>query len=84
MSLSATAGTMGAQMAYHYREPGFTPIEVGVFYARSLHYYSSKVKLKRYNPTTGSCVIAYDSGSVVYLSDTDLSHWHRIGEGDQL
>lgn len=71
-------------MAFHYRDPGFSPIEVGRFYASSLHYYNSKGKLKRYNPSTGICVIAYDSGSIEYLSDTDLSHWHRIGEGTQL
>ena len=71
-------------MAYHYREPGFTPIEVGRFYASSLHYYSYKSRLKRYNPDTGICALATESGLLHYLSATDLSHWHRIGEGVQL
>jgi len=71
-------------MAFHYREPGFTPIEVGRFYLRSSHYYNFKSKLKRHNPATGICVLAYDGGGVHYLSATDLSHWHRLGEGTQL
>lgn len=67
-------------MAYHYREPGFTPIEVGSFYSSSLSYYQFKCKLKRYNPATGICVLSYDNGNLWYLSATDLSHWHRVGE----
>lgn len=67
-------------MAYHYRKPGFTAIEVGGVYTESLQYYSSKAKLKRYNPSTGTCTLIYEFGWVRYLSETDLSHWHRISE----
>lgn len=72
-------------MAYHYREPGFTRIEVGKFYSRWTNYhYHYKGKLKRYNPATGICVITYESGGTYYLSATELSHWHRVGESAPL
>ena len=70
-------------MAYHYREPGHSPLVLGEMYAMDLHCYSSKCKLKRMNQATGICAIAYEWGSVVYISATDLSHWHRVSLSNQ-
>jgi hypothetical protein len=65
-------------MAYHYREPGFTRIEIGAVYVQSLHWYSYRYRLRRYNPATGICVLGATDGYVIYLSETDLSHYHLI------
>lgn len=73
-------------MAYHYRELGHTKIEIGNIYSRSLGYYCYRFKLKRYNPTTGICVVVPDTewaSSVLYLTISELSNWHYVGKGHQ-
>jgi hypothetical protein len=70
-------------VAYHYTEPGYSPIEVGYLYASSLGLYATKAKLKRVNHTTGTCVLAYEFGDILYLSTAKLSNWHRIGKPNE-
>jgi len=71
-------------VAYHYIEPGYTPIEVGYLYASSLGPYATKAKLKRVNHATGTCVLTYEfGGGTLYLSTTKLSNWHRIGKPNE-
>lgn len=66
-------------MATHYHEVGHTKPVLGASYVRSLRFnYSwTRYKLRSFNETTGMATLVR-SHYTVFVSLSDLSHWHMV------
>jgi hypothetical protein len=68
-------------MACHYAEQaGHTEPVINAWYVRWLKYAEryNWYRLISYNATTGTATMLRSSGRRIYVSLTELSHWHRV------
>lgn len=69
-------------MAFHGANRGHTMAIVGKMYCRALgtHGHEFRCKLKLYNKATGLCKMETLWGTVFWITESELSNWHMIGE----
>lgn len=63
-------------MAYHYTEPGYSPIVVGATYKRRGNFWwGSYAHLRKHNEATGICLVVSEHGTPYWVSAAELSNW---------